>query len=386
MSDYMIPLGGGNEIGASAYFLSIGGLRVLLDCGARQSGEELYPDYERLLRELTDFSEIDLILISHGHYDHIGSFLKIAMLAPNAEIIATRDTKSLISLQLLEFGRVSRRSESERIKNERFRLAQAAMARIQEMPVMSPFVRKGCRITLLPAGHMPGAVMVYLESPEHRILYSGDFSVRSMFGLNGMRMLPEIKPDVLLLNAPNTYLTPEEWREQLACTGNKRCGAGHSVWLEREIRRNLAAGNQVYLYSRGVPKHLDLFYFLQDAFPEVPVILEPKSRVVADALADMGYAVYGNQTRTCGRVPDGGSIIVGQETARAGCVPLSFDNYSLHASPPETVRFAEQTGAKTIFLLHVRPDFRKESPAYAMKLGGADAEVTQAENGKKYEL
>lgn len=386
MSDYMIPLGGGNEIGASAYFLSLGGLHILLDCGARRSGTELYPDYERLLQELTDFSEIDLILISHGHYDHIGSFLRIAMLAPNAEIIATRDTKSLISLQLLDFGRVSRRNESERIKNERFRLAQAAMTRIQEMPVMSSFVRKGCRITLLPAGHMPGAVMVYLESTKRRVLYSGDFSVRSMFGLNGMRMLPEVKPEVLLLNAPNTYLAQEEWREQLACAENRKCGAGHSVWLEQEIRRNLVIGNSVYLYSRGVPKHLDLFYFLQDVFPEVPIFLEPKSRVIADALADMGYAVYGNHVQTCGPVPDGGCIIVGQETARAGCVPISFDNYSLHASPAETVRFAEQTGANTIFLLHVRPDFQKESLAYAMKLEGADAAAAQAENGKKYKL
>ena len=48
MSDFLIPLGGGNEIGASAYYLSIDGIHILLDCGARLKGEELYPDYERL--------------------------------------------------------------------------------------------------------------------------------------------------------------------------------------------------------------------------------------------------------------------------------------------------------------------------------------------------
>ena len=52
MSDFFIPLGGGNEIGASAYYLSIDGLHILLDCGARLKGTELYPDYERLLYEL----------------------------------------------------------------------------------------------------------------------------------------------------------------------------------------------------------------------------------------------------------------------------------------------------------------------------------------------
>ena len=40
MSDFLIPLGGGNEIGASAYYLSIDGIHILLDCGARLKGEE----------------------------------------------------------------------------------------------------------------------------------------------------------------------------------------------------------------------------------------------------------------------------------------------------------------------------------------------------------
>lgn len=110
MSDYLIPLGGGDEVGASAYFLFIDGIRILLDCGARLQRpdiEELYPDYERLLQEVSDYSDLDLILISHAHYDHIGSFAKIATLAPHAEILATQDTKRLIEVQLLEFGRIS---------------------------------------------------------------------------------------------------------------------------------------------------------------------------------------------------------------------------------------------------------------------------------------
>ena len=114
MSDYLIPLGGGDEVGASSYFLFIDGIRILLDCGARLQRpdiEELYPDYERLLQEVSDYSDLDLILISHAHYDHIGSFAKIATLAPHAEILATQDTKRLIEVQLLEFGRISGREE-----------------------------------------------------------------------------------------------------------------------------------------------------------------------------------------------------------------------------------------------------------------------------------
>ena len=35
MNDYFIPLGGADEIGASSYFLSVDGINILLDCGAR---------------------------------------------------------------------------------------------------------------------------------------------------------------------------------------------------------------------------------------------------------------------------------------------------------------------------------------------------------------
>lgn len=123
MNDYFIPLGGADEIGASSYFLSVDGINILLDCGARLKENELFPDYERILQEI-DYSEIDFILISHAHFDHIGSLASIAARAENAEIITTQDTKTLISMQLLDLGRVSNHKESERIINERLRQTQ----------------------------------------------------------------------------------------------------------------------------------------------------------------------------------------------------------------------------------------------------------------------
>ena len=83
MNDYFIPLGGADEIGASSYFLSVDGINILLDCGARLKENELFPDYERILQEI-DYSEIDFILISHAHFDHIGSLASIATRAENA--------------------------------------------------------------------------------------------------------------------------------------------------------------------------------------------------------------------------------------------------------------------------------------------------------------
>lgn len=385
MSGFFIPLGGADEIGASAYFLSIDGVNILLDCGARLRGEELYPDYERLLREITDFSDIDIILISHGHYDHIGSFARIASMAPRAQILTTKDTKSLIEMQLLDFGRISGRSESDRIKNERYRLAQAVMSRIQIKPVMKTFELNGCKMTFMPAGHMIGAVMIYLETKNHTVLYSGDFSTRTMFGINGMKIREDIRPQVLLLNAPNIYQDKSEWdcyfSKAEAVSGDNY----HYQKLQSFIRNCLDKSNNVYIYSRSIPRHLDLMYFLQNSFADIPVLLEAKSRMVVDGLADMGYHIFSENMVSEETNLSTPYIVVGQETGKKNCISVSFDSYSLHASPVETVELLEKIGAKQNFLLHVKPDSRKKSPIEYLERRN-DISVVQAVNGMKYYL
>lgn len=385
MSDFFIPLGGGNEIGASSYYLSIGGIHILLDCGARLKGEELYPDYERLLYEINDYDDIDVILISHAHYDHIGSIAKIVSLASKAEIITTESTKKLICTQLLEFGRISRHAESEKIRNERYRNAQLLMERIHTRPVMKSFFIRGCKFTLFPAGHMSGAVMINIEMANQNILYTGDFSVTSMFGINGMNLPEEIHPEILLMNMPNAYQKKKVW-DSLTDKKDSSESANSYSDLKNRIKKNLQMNRNVYLISRSIPKHLDLFYFLNTFFPEIPVYLEPQSRKIADTLSNMGYQIYTPNIHISEKFSEKVGIIIGQKQKKPGCIAVLFDKYSLHASVAETLSFIRKIHPNYLYMLHVYPTDGKVSLKYALENTESDMHVIQTENREKYYL
>ena len=385
MSDFFIPLGGGNEIGASSYYLSIGGIHILLDCGARLKGEELYPDYERLLYEINYYDDIDVILISHAHYDHIGSIAKIVSLASKAEIITTESTKKLICTQLLEFGRISRHAESEKIRNERYRNAQLLMERIHTRPVMKSFFIRGCKFTLFPAGHMSGAVMINIEMANQNILYTGDFSVTSMFGINGMNLPEEIHPEILLMNMPNAYQKKKVW-DSLTDKKDSSESVNSYLDLKNRIKKNLQMNRNVYLISRSIPKHLDLFYFLNTFFPEIPVYLEPQSRKIADTLSNMGYQIYTPNIHISEKFSEKVGIIIGQKQKKPGCIAVLFDKYSLHASVAETLSFIRKIHPNYLYMLHVYPTDGKVSLKYALENTESDMHVIQTENREKYYL
>lgn len=387
MSDYLLPLGGANEVGASAYFLSVDGINIILDCGARVKGDELFPDYSRLEREITDYDEIDLILISHGHYDHIGSFSKIAYSAVNADIICTQDTKKLIEIQLINMGRVSGRKESDHVREERFRQAQTLMTRVQIRPVMKFFERKGCRVMFMPAGHMAGAVMIYIETKNHKVLYSGDFGFRNMFGVNELKISDIIHPTILLLNATNAYKYSKEWNKEISSIEEDKDYRGYHNLLLKNINQAIEDGENIYFTSKSIPKHLDLFYFLEENFPNTPIYLEERSSQIADALSSMDYQIYRNNIFSSSPDHRIKHFVIGErEGGIQGYRNLNFDNYSLHATGLELLEFTKRIGAEETFLLHTYPNHLKKSIKDILIEQGYRKKIIQATNGQKYYL
>jgi len=93
---------------------------------------------------------VEFAFISHAHSDHT---------APHKRVLCTTATARLIAAR---FG--------------------PADTVFEEMPYRTPREFSGFRATLLPAGHVPGSAMLYLQSETGSLLYTGDFKLRR--GLN----------------------------------------------------------------------------------------------------------------------------------------------------------------------------------------------------------
>ncbi|MGL5983403.1 MAG: MBL fold metallo-hydrolase, partial [Cetobacterium sp.] len=94
---YFYGLSGTNKIGGSSYFLKLGEKKFLLDAGIDPNEPGTYPKYENLYRKklLTTMGDLDGIIISHAHLDHIGSLPYMLKEGGNVDIIASKETKTL---------------------------------------------------------------------------------------------------------------------------------------------------------------------------------------------------------------------------------------------------------------------------------------------------
>ncbi|MDO4453053.1 MAG: MBL fold metallo-hydrolase [Eubacteriales bacterium] len=380
MDNYFLPLGGADEVGASSYFVNVDGVRMIFDAGARIHGMEIYPDYHLLLQYIDDYTDIDFVFLSHAHYDHIGSYHILGDLAKNAEIAATKATKEFTKLQLMDFGRMITSEEKEIVKKAKYRQAEAAISRIKVVPVMKEMKREKCSFTFYPAGHMAGAAMIEVRTKNHVIFYSGDFSIRTMFGINQMR-LGDTRPNLFLLNATNAY------------QAQKRVKNGYED-LAEIVGNKLRQGNCVLISSRSIAKHLDLFYFINQRLEEIsaaagyeaPVYITEESEKIGNALSDLGYRIYDGHIRS-GKVPEKPHILIGEETSLDGYETIAFDIYSLHASYQEIKLFIKNEEADVTYLLHTKPKFGEQNLAKELEQSKTfKGSVIQAHNEQVYEI
>jgi Cft2 family RNA processing exonuclease len=275
-------LGGADEVGASCLLIEAAGQRVLVDAGIRVSPKardglsgELLPD----LAPLSD-TRLDAVLVTHAHADHIGALPLVLGSRPDVPVYATPATISLIGVMLQDALRIMETrvdAEGELPSYDPLQVERLQKALRPMQPDHPFFIGGALRVQCFCAGHIPGAVTLYLESAEGSVLVSGDVSFSPMRATPSAEV-PRVHPDVLILES--TYGG--------RLHANRRA---EEARLVESITRIAEGGGRVLIPAFALGRAQEVALILDAAIaaermPPLPVYLDGMTRSVTQAFAD----------------------------------------------------------------------------------------------------
>lgn len=382
---------GGADIGGSCYLLEAPNARVLLDCGSYIG--KPYNTHP----EIPDPETVDAILISHAHMDHIGNIAYVASVCKNATIYMTRPTEFFIRHQLTETiaEYIGATTEALRYSNEL--LCSLVMNRCQIVGEEQSVKLKGGKIQFVffSAGHIPGAVMIYLRMAGKTVLYSGDFSSAETELVNGYSLSDHIPtPDCLLLCA--VHPAPRE-NESVSYESK-----------EDELRYAEVAHHGLFINVQELTKGLEVLALLDRMKMSYTLWLDNPMWNIATSYADFSdrFTVpefahpLSERMRRDSRFE---CIFLTKETLKAvskhadphrpykhfdklACTQYGelVPNFSLHASYEEMCRFINTLGPQSTYLVHV-PKETTEEQLEDLR-ASVSCTVVRTANGTRYTI
>ena len=242
-----VPLGGGDNIGASCYYLKLGKNNILLDCGKGFDGSKISfsPNFYTLLKFIASYDCISQIYISHAHLDHVGALPEFLSEAKHSAVYMTQKTLILSEHQ---FNKINKNFANDILFN-----------RVTPVSFDNLFEFNNYRVSFYPAGHIPGAMMTLFEYKDKykikNILYTGDYSLKAT-ALSSGCVLPDKDIDVLILCAVNARKFEKiNYKNKLEVIING-------------VHKALKAGRSVYCFAPQLSKGIELLKALNDNLPE----------------------------------------------------------------------------------------------------------------------
>ena len=210
------------EIGANSYYLEVGRHRLVLDCGMhpKNTGDEALP----LFKAIAD-RDVEALLISHGHQDHIGTLplamrrfsgARVFMTETTAEVgsVLLHNSVNVMTRQREEIGEMSyplfTHRETDRF-SERWRLCPLRQ-QISIAGERAPGREKDAlAFEFFDAGHVLGSTGVMVRAQGQTVFYTGDVNFDDQTIMQAA-VFPEEKIDVLIMECTRgDHAKPEGW-------------------------------------------------------------------------------------------------------------------------------------------------------------------------------
>ena len=187
-------LGGCGVVTGSKFFIETSERNILIDCGMFQG--------LKALRELNwidlpiNVESIDVVLLTHGHLDHVGYLPRLLKQGFKGQIIATAPTLAIAAIILMDSAKIHE-EEAEKANKEKYtrhnpalpfytiRDSEETIKLFKPEPADIWFnLSKHITYRFQSCGHIIGATFIELDINGKRFVFSGDIGRSNDYLLN----------------------------------------------------------------------------------------------------------------------------------------------------------------------------------------------------------
>lgn len=171
-----VALGGFREVGRSCLLVQTPHSKVLIDCGVNPATSDSTKAYPYL--NLTGFpiKNLDAVVISHGHMDHMGFLPYLFAYGYDGPVYCTPPTRDFMILLQQDYLNLCKKVfnvDAPYTKKDIYKeLRNIITVNYEEVVDITPEMK----MTLYNAGHILGSASVHLHVGEgaHNLVYTGD--------------------------------------------------------------------------------------------------------------------------------------------------------------------------------------------------------------------
>lgn len=274
-------LGATRQVTGSRYFLEVGNLRLLIDCGMYQERDFLGRNWEP---SPVPLDRLDYLLLTHAHVDHCGLVPKLVRDGFAGRILSTPATRELAGIVLKDSAHVQ--AEDVLFKQKRHRRegragpyplvplyesadVDSTMRRFDAAPYGRPTsLNDAVAVTFHDAGHILGSAMLEIKARANgetrTIVFSGDI---------GEWNKPIIRDPTLFSRAD--YVVMESTYGDRDHDGIQQV----EEQLCEAINSTVARGGNVVIPTFAIERAQELMFYLsrlvrQDRIPHLMVFLD----------------------------------------------------------------------------------------------------------------
>ncbi|MDT7836798.1 MBL fold metallo-hydrolase RNA specificity domain-containing protein [Aquabacterium sp. OR-4] len=305
-------LGAADTVTGSRHLVTMGGQRILLDCGMFQ-GFKLFR--ERNWQPLPVApGDIDAVVLSHAHLDHCGWLPRLVASGWRGTVYASAATRDLAEVLLLDAAHLqeedARRANRYGYSRHATALplytradARRAIAKISPQRTDRPFRIGDVQVGLVPGGHLLGACAITLSHGGRTLAFSGDL------GRQHDLLMPPPQPLAGLSSGADVLLVESTY-------GNRRHPPEDApALLARIIRDTVARGGSVLLPAFAVGRAQALLLVLQrlkaagEIASRLPIVLDSPMAAQATTLYGQHRRLLRVPAREMATLTDGVTIV-----------------------------------------------------------------------------